>query len=178
MQHPNRTPPAAPVAATPRCIDAGRFTGDRKHNPAPRRTHGPSTDHRPTHSPAPTSHHRRCLQAAPQSIQHDNASHRGRSNGCDRRGTTRTYPQDGSYPHAAVSVLTRLHRRGNDVPGGHSDLGACLGALRRRADLSQRELAQRASVPPSTVSSFESGDVSNPRLQTLKQIVEAAIARW
>lgn len=55
-----------------------------------------------------------------------------------------------------------------------SDLGACLRALRRRADLSQRELAQRAGVPPSTVSRLESGDVSNPRLQTLKQIVEAA----
>jgi transcriptional regulator with XRE-family HTH domain len=55
-----------------------------------------------------------------------------------------------------------------------SDLGACLRALRRRADLSQRELAQRAGVPQSTVSRLESGDVSNPRLQTLKQIVEAA----
>lgn len=55
-----------------------------------------------------------------------------------------------------------------------SDLGACLRALRRRADLSQRELAQRAGIPPSTVSRLESGDVLNPRLQTLRRIAEAA----
>jgi transcriptional regulator with XRE-family HTH domain len=54
------------------------------------------------------------------------------------------------------------------------DLATTLRALRRRADLSQRELAQRAGIPPSTISRLESGEVSNPRIHTLEQVVKAA----
>lgn len=61
-------------------------------------------------------------------------------------------------------------RRGLDVP-------AALRALRRRADLSQRELADRSGVPASTVASIESGGSGNPRVGTLERLVGAAGAR-
>ncbi|MGH3680669.1 MAG: helix-turn-helix domain-containing protein, partial [Natronosporangium sp.] len=43
------------------------------------------------------------------------------------------------------------------TPANPIDLGATLRALRRRADLSQRELAERAEVPASTIARIESG---------------------
>ncbi|WP_233512709.1 helix-turn-helix domain-containing protein [Micromonospora deserti] len=40
---------------------------------------------------------------------------------------------------------------------GRTDLGAALRALRRQADLSQRELAECSGVPKSTVAWIEAG---------------------
>jgi len=49
-----------------------------------------------------------------------------------------------------------------------------LRALRRRADLSQRQLAELAGVPRSTVARIESGEVTDPRVRTLERLVRAA----
>lgn len=53
-------------------------------------------------------------------------------------------------------------------------LGVILRALRRRADLSQRELADLAGVPKSTVSRIESGEISDPRFRTVERLARAA----
>ncbi|WP_405114291.1 helix-turn-helix domain-containing protein [Micromonospora sp. NBC_01405] len=57
------------------------------------------------------------------------------------------------------------------------DVAAVLRALRRQADLSQRELSARAGVPKSTVARIESGDVADPRLRTVERLVRAAGGR-
>jgi transcriptional regulator with XRE-family HTH domain len=54
------------------------------------------------------------------------------------------------------------------------DLGAVLRALRRRADLSQRELAIRAGVPAGTVARIESGRAADPKFRTVERLVQAA----
>jgi transcriptional regulator with XRE-family HTH domain len=54
------------------------------------------------------------------------------------------------------------------------DLGSTLRRLRRIADLSQRELAARAGLPPSTVARIESGAVHDPRLRTVERLARAA----
>jgi transcriptional regulator with XRE-family HTH domain/ribosomal protein S18 acetylase RimI-like enzyme len=49
--------------------------------------------------------------------------------------------------------------------------------LRRRADLSQRELAARSGVPPATVGSVECGGSRNPSFRTVERLVAATGAR-
>ncbi|MEH0843654.1 GNAT family N-acetyltransferase [Micromonospora sp. CPCC 205711] len=57
------------------------------------------------------------------------------------------------------------------------DLGAALRALRRAADLSQRELAERSGVPQPTIARIESGAVTDPRFRTVERLVRAASGR-
>jgi transcriptional regulator with XRE-family HTH domain len=47
-------------------------------------------------------------------------------------------------------------------------------AVRRRADLSQRELAARSGVPLSTIARLEAAQAADPRISTLSRLVEAA----
>jgi transcriptional regulator with XRE-family HTH domain len=54
------------------------------------------------------------------------------------------------------------------------DLGGILRALRRRADMSQRELADRAGVPAGTVARIESGRAADPKFRTVERLVRAA----
>lgn len=54
------------------------------------------------------------------------------------------------------------------------DIAAELRALRRTADLSQAELAQRAGLPQSAVSRIESGATPDPRFRTIERLVRAA----
>jgi transcriptional regulator with XRE-family HTH domain len=60
---------------------------------------------------------------------------------------------------------------------GHS-LGDLLRSLRRQADLSQRQLAELAGVPPSTVARIESGVAQDPRFRTLERLVQAVGATF
>ncbi|MEO3772916.1 helix-turn-helix transcriptional regulator [Micromonospora sp. B9E7] len=57
---------------------------------------------------------------------------------------------------------------------GETDLGQALRALRRRADLSQRELAERSGVPQPTLARIESGRAVDPRFRTVERLVRAA----
>lgn len=61
--------------------------------------------------------------------------------------------------------------------GDHLDLPGALRALRRRADLSQRELAVRSGVPSATIGSVESGASPNPAFRTMERLVTATGAR-
>ncbi|WP_238161803.1 GNAT family N-acetyltransferase [Micromonospora endolithica] len=62
-------------------------------------------------------------------------------------------------------------------PGGPGGLAATLRALRRRADLSQRELAERAGVPQATLARIEAGRTGDPRYRTVESLVRAAGGR-
>ncbi|MFF3853748.1 GNAT family N-acetyltransferase [Micromonospora sp. NPDC002575] len=56
-------------------------------------------------------------------------------------------------------------------------LGGLLRALRRRADLSQRQLAERAGVPQATLARIESGRAADPHFRTVERLVRAAGGR-
>ncbi|WP_343443890.1 GNAT family N-acetyltransferase [Micromonospora schwarzwaldensis] len=58
-----------------------------------------------------------------------------------------------------------------------TDLGATLRALRRAADLSQRELAARSGVPQTTVSRIECGRSAGPSFRTVERLATAAGGR-
>lgn len=64
-----------------------------------------------------------------------------------------------------------------DRTAGHVDLSGAIRALRRRADLSQRELAMRSGVPPATVGAVECGGSRNPSFRTVERLVAATGAR-
>ncbi|GHJ10514.1 hypothetical protein TPA0907_48810 [Micromonospora humidisoli] len=54
-----------------------------------------------------------------------------------------------------------------------ADLGRTVRALRREADLSQRELARRSGVPQATIARIESGRATDPRFHTVERLVRA-----
>ncbi|MEU9739618.1 GNAT family N-acetyltransferase [Micromonospora chersina] len=58
-----------------------------------------------------------------------------------------------------------------------TDLAATLRALRRAADLSQRELAGRSGVPQATIARIESGRSSDPSFRTVERLVGAVDGR-
>ncbi|GHJ17493.1 hypothetical protein TPA0908_58940 [Micromonospora sp. AKA38] len=60
---------------------------------------------------------------------------------------------------------------------GATDLGATLRALRRAADLSQRELAERSGVPQTTVARIECGRSVGSSFRTVARLVVAAGGR-
>ncbi|MFI5835520.1 GNAT family N-acetyltransferase [Micromonospora sp. NPDC051300] len=51
------------------------------------------------------------------------------------------------------------------------DLGVVLRALRRAADLSQRELAARSGVPQATLARIESGRSAGPSFRTIERLI-------
>ena len=53
------------------------------------------------------------------------------------------------------------------------DLGRMLRGLRRRADLSQRQLAARAGVPQATIARIEGATVRDPSWRTVERLVRA-----
>ncbi|MFD6563333.1 helix-turn-helix domain-containing protein [Micromonospora profundi] len=53
-------------------------------------------------------------------------------------------------------------------------MGATLRDLRRRVDLSQRELADRSGVPKSTLARIEAGRGAGPAFRTVERLVRAA----
>jgi len=54
------------------------------------------------------------------------------------------------------------------------DLGSWLRRLRRDADLSQRELAEKAGVAFQTVARIESGATPDPRFRTVERLITSA----
>ncbi|MFG2047519.1 helix-turn-helix domain-containing protein [Micromonospora sp. NPDC048935] len=57
---------------------------------------------------------------------------------------------------------------------GAIDVGAIMRDLRRRADLSQRELAEQSGVPKSTLARIEAGQGAGPAFRTVERLVRAA----
>ncbi|MFG1648684.1 helix-turn-helix domain-containing protein [Micromonospora sp. NPDC049275] len=57
---------------------------------------------------------------------------------------------------------------------GVIDLGEALRELRRCADLSQRELAERSGVPKSTLARIEAGQDARPAFRTVERLICAA----
>ncbi|MEU1685333.1 GNAT family N-acetyltransferase [Micromonospora sp. NPDC005707] len=58
-----------------------------------------------------------------------------------------------------------------------TDLAAALRALRRAADLSQRELAGKSGVPQATIARIESGQTADPSFRTIERLVGAVAGR-
>lgn len=62
-------------------------------------------------------------------------------------------------------------------PADALDVSGAIRALRRRVDVSQRELAASSGVPVATVGRIESGYSRDPRLRTVERLVRATGAR-
>lgn len=74
-----------------------------------------------------------------------------------------------------VDGVRRAENHGRVAVGGDAiDVGAALRDLRRRADLSQRELAERSGVPKSTLARIEAGKGGGPAFRTVARLVAAA----
>jgi transcriptional regulator with XRE-family HTH domain len=67
------------------------------------------------------------------------------------------------------ATLTRLGR----IPVRMRFLGEELLRLRKEQFLSQRDLAQRAGVSPTTIMHLETGESADPRLSTVRKVAEA-----
>src|SRR5262245_660697 len=76
-----------------------------------------------------------------------------------------------SYP--AGSVLDMPERSYESPYGAKYPAGGLLRAARRRADLSQRDLARAAKIHPSTVGRIESGELQ-PSLEIFRRLMGAA----
>ncbi|NES17255.1 MULTISPECIES: GNAT family N-acetyltransferase [Micromonospora] len=64
-----------------------------------------------------------------------------------------------------------------DAPERSTEVGAALRALRRAADLSQRQLAAESGVPQATIARIESGRSSDPGFRTIERLVAAVGGR-
>lgn len=73
--------------------------------------------------------------------------------------------------------MTPADPRTEPQPDPPLDLPGVLRALRRRADLSQRELADRAGTSAAQVARIESGATGDPHLTMVHRLVRAAGAR-
>jgi transcriptional regulator with XRE-family HTH domain len=87
-----------------------------------------------------------------------------------------SYPQ--SYPQA-LKGLWAVDRLPDVIDAAANDqaeinLGASLRALRRAADLSQRELAARSGVPQASLARIESGETPNPGFRTVEALARAS----
>ena len=67
------------------------------------------------------------------------------------------------------ATLLRLGR----IPVRMRFLGEELLRLRKEQFLSQRDLAQRAGVSPTTIMHLETGESADPRLSTVRKVAEA-----
>jgi transcriptional regulator with XRE-family HTH domain len=88
------------------------------------------------------------------------------------------YPQLDARAVADIRSAALARRMSSTTRAWPPDLAERLAdyvtALRRRADLSQRELAALAGVPASTVARLESGATTDPRLSTMAKLAAAA----
>ncbi len=66
-------------------------------------------------------------------------------------------------------TLTRL----STIPLQMRFLGEEMKRLRNERFLSQRDLAQRAGVSPTTIMHLETGESADPRLSTVRKVAEA-----
>ncbi len=67
------------------------------------------------------------------------------------------------------ATLTRL----GTIPLQMRFLGQEMKRLRNERFLSQRDLAQRAGVSPTTIMHLETGESADPRLSTVRKVAEA-----
>jgi transcriptional regulator with XRE-family HTH domain len=89
-------------------------------------------------------------------------------------------PGGGAVPGGEAAPEVDVVPRGEAVASANAglatamDLGAMLRVLRREADLSQRELADLAGLPQSTLSRIEAGTAWDPKFRTIERLVRAA----
>ncbi len=67
------------------------------------------------------------------------------------------------------ATLTRL----DTIPLRMRFLGEELKRLRQERFLSQRDLAEKAGVSPTTIMHLEKGESADPRLSTVRKVAEA-----
>jgi DNA-binding XRE family transcriptional regulator len=80
--------------------------------------------------------------------------------------------QDVHGTREAEGMYTTLIRLGT-IPLQMRFLGEELKRLRTERFLSQRDLAQKAGVSPTTIMHLETGESTDPRLSTVRKVAEA-----